>query len=103
MLVAPRVGEAAGGGIMLILKYFLVVGLALAAGLVALSAHMTAASVAPVVVRAAAPVVAPPPPEPEPVVAAPVEQPQAPAKAGSKSRRSHADRGKRQNGGVALR
>ncbi|HEY6704755.1 MAG TPA: hypothetical protein VI010_11695 [Xanthobacteraceae bacterium] len=89
---------------MLILKYFLVVGLALTAGLVALSAHMTAASVAPVVVRAAAPVVAPPPPEPEPVVAAPVEQPpQQPAKAGSKSRRSHADRGKRQNSGVALR
>jgi len=88
---------------MLILKYFLVVGLALTAGLVALSAHM-AASVAPVVVRAPAPVVAPPPPEPEPVVAAPVEQPpQQPAKAGSKSRRSHADRGKRQNGGVALR
>lgn len=89
---------------MLILKYFLVVGLALTAGLIALSAHMTAASVAPVVVRPTAPVVAPPPPEPEPVVAAPVEQPQkAPAKAGSKSRRSHADRGKRQNGGVALR
>jgi hypothetical protein len=87
---------------MLILKYFLVVGLALAAGLVALSAHMTAASVAPVVVRAPAPVVAPPPPEPEPVVA-PYDQPQKPDKAGSKSRRSHADRGKRQNGGVALR
>jgi hypothetical protein len=81
---------------MLVLKYFLVVGVALTVGLFALSAHMTAASVAPVV--------APPPPEPEPVVAAPVEQPpQAPAKAGSKSRRSHADRGKRQNGGVALR
>lgn len=88
---------------MLILKYFLVVGVALTVGLFALSAHMTAASVAPVVVRAAAPVVAPPPPEPEPVVAAPVEQPQQPAKAGSKSRRSQADRGKRQNGGVALR
>jgi hypothetical protein len=89
---------------MLILKYFLVVGVALIVGLFALSAHMTAASVAPVVVRAAAPVVAPPPPEPEPVVAAPVEQPQkAPAKAGSKSRRSHADRNKRQDGGVALR
>jgi len=89
---------------MLVLKYFLVVGVALTVGLFALSAHMTAASVAPVVVRAAAPVVAPPPPEPEPVVAAPVEHPpQAPAKAGSKSRRSHADRGKRQNGGVALR
>jgi hypothetical protein len=89
---------------MLILKYFLVVGVALTVGLIALSAHMTAASVSPVVVRAA-PVVAPPPaPEPEPVVAAPVEQaPQAPAKAGSKSRRSQADRGKRQNGGVALR
>jgi hypothetical protein len=89
---------------MLILKYFLVVGVALAVGLIALSAHMTAASVAPVVVRAN-PVVAPPPaPEPEPVVAAPVEQPQkAPAKAGSKSRRSHADRGKRNDGGVALR
>lgn len=88
---------------MLILKYFLVVGVALTVGLFALSAHMTAASVAPVVVRAAAPVVAPPPPEPEPVVAAPVEQPQQPAKAGSKSRRSQADRGKRENGGVALR
>jgi hypothetical protein len=88
---------------MLILKYFLVVGLALTAGLVALSAHMTAASVAPVVVRAPAPVVAPPPPEPEPVVAAPVEQPPQAAKGGNKSRRSHADRGKRQNGGVALR
>jgi hypothetical protein len=88
---------------MLILKYFLVVGVALTVGLFALSAHMTAASVAPVVVRAATPVVAPPPPEPEPVVAAPVEQPQQPAKAGSKSRRSQADRGKRQNGGVALR
>jgi len=89
---------------MLILKYFIVVGVALTVGLVALSAHMTAASVAPVVVRAPAPVAAPPPPEPEPVVAAPVEQPQkAPDKAGSKSRRSHADRGKRQNGGVALR
>jgi hypothetical protein len=89
---------------MLILKYFLVVGVALTVGLIALSAHLTAASVTPVVVRAV-PVGAPAPPEPEPVVAAPVEQPpQAPAKAGSKSRRSHADRGKRQqNGGVALR
>ena len=47
---------------MLILKYFLVVGVALIVGLIALSAHMTAASVAPVVVRAAAPVVAPPSP-----------------------------------------
>jgi hypothetical protein len=88
---------------MLIFKYFIVVGVALTVGLMALSAHMTAASVAPVVVRAPAPVAAPPPPEPEPVVAAPVEQPQKPDKAGSKSRRSHADRGKRQNGGVALR
>jgi hypothetical protein len=88
---------------MLILKYFLVIGAALTVGLIALSAHMTAASVTPVVVRAVPVVAPPPPPEPEPVVAAPVEQPQAPAKAGSKSRRSHADRGKRQNGGVALR
>ena len=86
---------------MLILKYFLVVGAALTVGLVALSAHMTAASVSPVVVRAA-PVVTPPPaPEPEPVVAAPEQPPQAPAKAGSKSHRAHA--GKRHNNGVAVR
>jgi hypothetical protein len=88
---------------MLILKYFLVVGVALTVGLVALSGHMTAASVTPVVVRAPAPVAAPPPPEPEPVVAAPVEQPQKPDKAGTKSHRSHGDRGKRPNGGVVLR
>jgi hypothetical protein len=90
---------------MLILKYFAVVGIALMAGLMALSAHMTSASTTGAVVRPVAVAVQPPAPapEPEPVVAAPVEQPKAADKRGSKSRRSHADRGKQQSNGPVLR
>jgi hypothetical protein len=89
---------------MLILKYFAVVGAVMMVGLMALSAHMTSASTTGAVVRPVAVVAQPPAPapEPEPVVAAPVEQPKA-ADKGSKSRRSHADRGKRNSNGPVLR
>jgi hypothetical protein len=89
---------------MLILKYFVVVGAALMAGLIALNAHLTApAPVKPPMVRAVATTVAPPPvADPEPVAAVAVEPPpQAPAKAASPTRRSKAS--KRNAGGTSVR
>jgi hypothetical protein len=93
------------GATMLILKYFLVVGIALTVGLFALSARLTPVPVAPATVRAA-PTVAPVAvANPEPVSAAVSAEPapQAPAKATSSSHRSSAGRGKRRPGGVAAR
>lgn len=88
---------------MLILKYFVVVGAALTAGLLALNAHLTApVPPKPAMVRAVATTVAPPPvAEPEPVAAVAVEPPQAPAKAASPARRSKTS--KRNAGGTAAR
>jgi hypothetical protein len=89
---------------MLILKYFVVVGAALTAGLIALNAHLTApVPVKPAVVRAAATTAAAPPvADPAPVAAVVAEPPpQAPAKAASPTRRSKAS--KRNAGGTSVR
>lgn len=91
---------------MLILKYFVVVGAVLTAGLIALNAHLTApVPVKPAMVRAAATTAAPPPvADPEPVAAVAAEPPpQAPAKAASPARRSNASHNKRHTGGTAVR
>ncbi len=91
---------------MLILKYFVVVGAALTAGLIALNAHLTApVPVKPAAVHAAVTTAPPPAVEPEPVDAAvsAAPTPQAPAKAAPSSRRSSAGHKKRHAGSAAVR
>jgi hypothetical protein len=91
---------------MLILKYFVVVGAALTAGLIALNAHLTApVPVKPAMVRAVSTTAAPPPVA-DPAPAAPVAAeppPKAPAKAASPTRRSSASHNKRHAGRTAAR
>ena len=90
---------------MLILKYFVVVGAVLTAGLIALNAHLTApVPLKPAMVRTVATPAAPPPvAAPEPVAAVAAEPPpQAPAKA-TPARRSNASHNKRHTGGTAVR
>jgi len=85
--------RAARGAMMLILKYFLVVGTVLTLGLIALNAHLLpdgskpSALVIHSATTASLPTVAPNVPAPEPSVAA--EPVQAPAKSASPTRRSH--------------
>jgi hypothetical protein len=81
---------------MLVLKYFLVVGAALTLGLIALNAHLLPdgsklpASVMHSATTASLPTVAPNVPPPETSVAAePVQPVQPPAKSASPTRRSH--------------
>lgn len=90
---------------MLILKYFVVVGAALTAGLIALNAHLTApVPVKPAMVRAVSTTAAPPPvADPAPVAAVAAEPPQAPAKAATPARRSSASHHKRHAGRTATR
>ena len=87
---------AARGAMMLILKYFLVVGAALTLGLIALNAHLLPdgskppAAVIHSATTASLPTVAPNVPAPETSVAAePVQPVQPPPKSASATRRSH--------------
>jgi hypothetical protein len=88
-------------GLMLILKYFLVVGTVLTMGLIALNAHLLpTGSTAPAVVHSATsaslPTVAPKaqPAEPDLAVAAEPSPPTKPAKSSRRSERSARDHGR---------
>jgi hypothetical protein len=87
------------GAVMLVLKYFLVVGAVLTLGLIALNAHLLPdgsklpAAVIHSATTASLPTIAPNVPPPETSVAAepvqPVQPVQSPAKSASPTRRSH--------------